>query len=78
MSVSVKDKLSGVVLPCGSSMEGNMLELEAGRHPHVITRPCRDRDDAERWARELTSRGFIPVMIDGVVYRPLVDESVTA
>lgn len=57
-------------------MEGNMLDLKAGRQPHVITRPCRDRGEAERWARELISRGFIQVAIDGVRYLLLVDDSV--
>ena len=74
----VRDRSQGPVLPYGSSMEENMLDLEAGRHPHVITRPCSDRAEAERWARELTLRGFIPVTINGVRYLPLVDNTVTA
>ncbi len=41
-----------------------MLDLEAGRHPHVVTRPCRDRAEAERWAHQLAARGFLPVTID--------------
>jgi hypothetical protein len=51
-------------------MEGTMIALEAGTMPHVITRPCVDRADAERWARELISRGFVPVTLDGVRFEP--------
>ncbi len=47
-----------------------MLALEAGTMPHVITRPCPNRADAERWARELSRRGFLPVTIDGVRFEP--------
>jgi hypothetical protein len=50
-------------------MEGNMLALQAGIHPHIITRPCRDRDEAERWALALIQRGFAPVTIDGVDFK---------
>ena len=53
-----------------AGMEGNMLALEAGTMPHVITRPCPNRADAERWARELSRRGFLPVTIDGVRFEP--------
>jgi hypothetical protein len=50
-----------------------MLDLEAGRHPHVITRPCRDRAEAERWAQALASRGFVPVTINAAVYQQVVE-----
>ena len=43
-----------------------MLHVQAGQHPHVITKQCRDRQEAEDWARELIERGFTPVIIDGV------------
>jgi hypothetical protein len=43
-----------------------MLALEAGQHPHVITRPCHDWRDVERWARVLSAQGFVPVRINGV------------
>ena len=45
-----------------------MLTLEAGQHPHIITRPCREWSEAERWARVLAARGFIPVKINGVKF----------
>jgi uroporphyrinogen-III synthase len=51
-------------------MEGNMLALEAGTKPHIITRPCRNQADAEWWAHELIKRGFVPVLIDGVRFEP--------
>ncbi len=51
-------------------MEGNMLALEAGTKPHIITRPCRDQADAEWWAHELIERGFVPVLINGVRFEP--------
>ena len=51
-----------------------MLALEAGTYPHVITRPCQDRADAERWATELMARGFVPVTIDGVGFEPAAGE----
>ncbi len=47
-----------------------MLALEAGTEPHIITRPCPDRADAERWARELIKQGYEPVTIDGVRFEP--------
>jgi hypothetical protein len=53
-------------------MEGNMLALKAGTKPHIITRPCPDQADAERWARELIKRGYEPVTIDGVRFAPEV------
>lgn len=46
----------------------DMIELEAGLPPHVITRPCRDGIEAEWWARELIARGFAPVILDGVLF----------
>ena len=46
----------------------DMIELEAGLPPHVITRPCRDGIEAEWWARELITRGFAPVTLDGVPF----------
>ncbi len=55
-----------------------MLELEAGRHPHIITRPCKDRAEAERWAEELIRRGFAPVTIDNVAYPPEQESTVAA
>lgn len=55
-----------------------MLELEAGTAPHVITRPCPDRADAERWADELIRRGFVPVLIDGEAYQPKAAEIAAA
>ena len=55
-----------------------MLDLEAGRHPHIITRPCHDRAEAERWAEELIRRGFAPVTIDGVVYQSVQGTSAAA
>ena len=51
-------------------MEVNMPHLQAGRDPHIITRQCRDRDDAERWAVQLIQRGFGPVIIDGSWFDP--------
>ena len=45
-----------------------MFDLQAGTRPHIITRPCADRADAERWARELSRRGFVPVTIDGTLF----------
>ncbi len=60
-----------------TSMEGNMLALEAGRHPHIITRPCKNREDAERWALALLARGFAPVTIDGVEFQPEAAEPST-
>lgn len=45
-----------------------MLALEAGQHPHIITRPCQDWNDVERWARVLTARGFAPITINGVTF----------
>jgi hypothetical protein len=53
-----------------------MLDLQARRHPHLIARPCPDRAEAECWARELTWRGFIPVLTDVVRYLSLVDDNV--
>ena len=47
-----------------------MIALEAGTMPHVITRPCVDRGDAERWALALIQRGFVPVTLDGVTFEP--------
>lgn len=41
-----------------------MIEVRAGRHPHIITRPCHDRAEAEQWARRLLARGVEPVLID--------------
>ena len=51
-----------------------MFDLEAGTHPHVITRPCLDRSDAERWAMELARRGFVPVTIGGTLFTPEAGE----
>ena len=45
-----------------------MVHLEAGQHPHIITRPCGTRAEAERWAQELSRRGFRPALIDGRRY----------
>ena len=47
-----------------------MFDLHAGTHPHIITRSCLDRADAERWAGELMRRGFVPVTIDGALFTP--------
>ncbi len=47
-----------------------MFNLHAGTRPHIITRPCADRADAERWARELSVRGFVPVTINGQPFTP--------
>ncbi len=47
-----------------------MFDLEAGTHPHIITRPCSDRSEAERWAGELVRRGFVPVTISGTLFTP--------
>ena len=55
-----------------------MLALEAGTKPHIITRPCPDQADAERWAHELISRGFVPVFIDGVRFEPAIVEAQAA
>ena len=61
-----------------------MLHLYAGHHPHVITRPCRDRVEAEHWAQTLIERGFGPVFIDGRCYEsggiavPCADREVQA
>jgi hypothetical protein len=59
-------------------MEGNMLALEAGTKPHIITRPCRNQAEAEWWAGELIKRGFEPVTIDGVRFVPTAIEAQAA
>jgi hypothetical protein len=55
-----------------------MFNLEAGAHPHIITRPYMNRADAERWAKELTRRGFLPVTIDGTLFTPEAEKIKTA
>jgi hypothetical protein len=62
------------LLACGKTGGGDMFDLEAGTHPHIITRPCSDRADAERWAGELTRRGFVPITIDGTLFAPKARE----
>jgi hypothetical protein len=51
-------------------LEDSMFHLQAGRDPHLITRQCRDRKEAERWAVELIQLGFAPVIIDGAWFDP--------
>jgi hypothetical protein len=47
--------------------EVGMLRVVAGRAPHTISRPCADRQDAERWAARMIAHGLGPVAIDGVL-----------
>ncbi len=44
-----------------------MPRVVAGRAPHTISRPCADRQDAERWAARMIASGLGPVAIDGVL-----------
>ncbi len=44
-----------------------MPRVVAGRAPHTISRPCADREDAERWAARMIAEGLGPVAIDGVL-----------
>ena len=55
-----------------------MLALEAATKPHIITRPCPTRADAEWWAKELIRRGFEPVTIDGMRFEPVDAEAQAA
>ena len=47
-----------------------MPRVVAGRAPHTISRPCADRQDAERWAARMIANGLGPVAIDGVLVSP--------
>lgn len=47
-----------------------MPKVVAGRAPHTISRPCADREDAERWAARMIANGLGPVAIDGVLVSP--------
>lgn len=47
-----------------------MWTVVGGRDRSTITRPCRDREEAEQWARQLLKAGITPVKIDGVQFEP--------
>ena len=42
-----------------------MLIVKAGVYPHIITRWCCHREEAEQWAGQCASSGLAPVTIDG-------------
>lgn len=47
-----------------------MLQVVAGRAPNTISRPCRDRKEAEQWAAKVLALGFEPARIDCSPFPP--------